>query len=145
MLFQPNHCSEYRGHGQGLGAERRVQCIFHASLTHHNRGLVLAGTNGTIHPHRVPRGMPTGILPNQKRPRKQSSSLSCTRRVIWGDLWRGTEEENWRMEPESGPHWDIPLSACQNRPPFSLSLRKMSPFDPDNCPPQQQKKQEMVV
>ncbi len=43
------------------------------------------------------------------------------------------------MEPESGPHWDIPLSACQNRPPFSLSLRKMSPFDPDNCLPQQPK------
>lgn len=97
MLLQPNNCC--RGHGQGLGAERRVHCIFHASLTHHNRGLVLAATNETIHPHRVPRGMPAGILPNQKRPRKQSSSLSCTGRVIWGDLLRGERKkiEGWNQ------------------------------------------------
>lgn len=31
------------------------RCIFHASLTHHNRGLVLAGTSGTIRPLRVPK------------------------------------------------------------------------------------------
>lgn len=78
--------SEHRGHERGLGAKQRVHCIFHASLAHHNRGLVLGGTNGTIHPHRVPIGMPVGILPNQKRPSKQSASLTCIERVIRGDI-----------------------------------------------------------
>lgn len=70
----------------GAWERARVQCIFHASLTHHNRGLVLAGTSGTIHPLRVPRGMPTGSLPNRRRPRKQSLHLACIGRFARGDI-----------------------------------------------------------
>lgn len=41
--------------------------FFMPFLARYNGVLVLGGTGGAIYPRRVPRGMPAGTLPNQKR------------------------------------------------------------------------------
>lgn len=102
------------GHKQGLGADWRLQRIFHASLTLYNGVLVWGGTGGAIYPRMVPRGMPAGTLPNQNRARRAYT----TGRLKWE-----TEEQ----ERENGPRWGIPLSACQKATfPRPLQPRKKS-------------------
>ena len=121
-----------QGHGRGLGAERRVQWIFHASLTHHNRGLVLAGTNGTIPPTQGANGDANGHAAPIRRDLGGSVLVSHALGGLHEGILGGWTQ---RVGPSGTSHY----LGFKTDLLFFLSRWKMSPLDPEN------KKQEIFI